>query len=189
MESVNVEKKTPKILSWVFVVFITFALIVSMYQVCDLKDQYNEQLTQINTLQGQIKELETKVEKQTKTIDKQNKTISELKPKANSYTKICAFLEYDKIGYASNNFKTDEGIIVVRKNEKKHKFKLTANWTNGGAVEVSYSSDAATVSFDKNNWYTSTTMTVNPHSVGVTVVTFSNSVNDDIFKILIIVTE
>ena len=87
------------------------------------------------------------------------------------------------------NFKSDESVIVVRKNEKDRKFTLTANWPSYGYVDVSYSSYAATVSFDKDSWSTSTKMTVNPHSVGATVVTFSNTVNSDTFKILIIVTD
>ena len=183
----KVANKTLRVLSWVIVALVTVSLAVALYQVHNLRSQNAEQLTQIAALQGRINELEATVEKQDKTISSHTKTISNLKPKATTYDNICSSLKFGKIGFAANNFKTNESIIVVRKNEKDRKFTLTANWSRGGSVGVSYSSSAATVSFDKDSWYTSTTMTVKPWSVGATVVTFTNDVNSDTFKILIIV--
>lgn len=182
-------ENTLKVLSWVLVVLATAALVIALYQVYNLRKQNADQLTQISALQGKVSELEATVEKQTNTINSQKKTISNLKPKATNYDDICSSLKYGNIGYAAYNFKSDESIIVVRKNERDRKFTLTANWSSGGSVGVSYSSTAATVSFDKDSWYTSTTMTVKPRSVGATVVTFTNDVNSDSFKILIIVTD
>ncbi len=183
------ENKTLKVLSWILVVLAIAALVIALYQVYSLRKQNADQLTQINTLQDKVSELETTIGKQTDTINSQKKTISNLKPKATNYDDICSSLKYGNIGFAANNFKSNESVIVVRKNEKDRKFTLTANWPSYGYVEVSYSSYAATVSFDKDSWSTSTKMTVNPHSVGATVVTFSNTVNNDTFKILIIVTD
>ena len=185
----STENKTFKVLSWVLVVLATAALVIALYQVYNLRKQNADQLTQISALQGKVSELEATVEKQTNTINSQKKTISNLKPKATNYDDICSSLKYGNIGFAANNFKSNESVIVVRKNEKDRKFTLTANWPSYGYVDVSYSSYAATVSFDKDSWSTSTKMTVNPHSVGATVVTFSNTVNSDTFKILIIVTD
>lgn len=185
----SASEKTLKVLSWILVALATVVLVIALYQIYGLRNQNEEQLAQINTLQGKISDLETTVNQQTDTINAQKKTITNLKTKANNFDDICSSLKYGNIGFASNNFKTNESVIVVRKNEKDRKFTLTANWSRGGPVEVSYSSTAATVSFDKDSWYTSTTMTIRPRSVGATVVTFSNDVNADRFKILIIVTE
>ena len=182
-------EKTLKVLSWILVVLATSALVIALYQIYGLRNQNAEQLAQINTLQEKISDLETTINKQNNTINSQKKTIADLKPKANNYDDICSSLKYGNIGFAAYNFKSDESVIVVRKNEKDRKFTLTANWPSYGYVDVSYSSYAATVSFDKDSWSTSTKMTVNPHSVGATVVTFSNTVNSDTFKILIIVTD
>lgn len=182
-------EKTLKVLSWILVVLATSALVIALYQIYGLRNQNEEQLAQINTLQEKISDLETTINKQNNTINSQKKTIANLKPKADNYDDICLSLKYGNIGFAAYNFKSDESVIVVRKNEKDRKFTLTANWTSYGYVDVSYSSYAATVSFDKDSWSTSTKMTVNPHSVGATVVTFSNTVNNDTFKILIIVTD
>ena len=182
-------EKTLKVLSWILVVLATSALVIALYQIYGLRNQNAEQLAQINTLQEKISDLETTINKQNNTINSQKKTIANLKPKADNYDDICSSLKYGNIGFAAYNFKSDESVIVVRKNEKDRKFTLTANWPSYGYVDVSYSSYAATVSFDKDSWSTSTKMTVNPHSVGATVVTFSNTVNSDTFKILIIVTD
>ena len=182
-------EKTLKVLSWIQVVLATSALVIALYQIYGLRNQNAEQLAQINTLQEKISDLETTINKQNNTINSQKKTIANLKPKADNYDDICLSLKYGNIGFAAYNFKSDESVIVVRKNEKDRKFTLTANWPSYGYVDVSYSSYAATVSFDKDSWSTSTKMTVNPHSVGATVVTFSNTVNSDTFKILIIVTD
>lgn len=182
-------EKTFKVLSWVLVGVATAALIVALYHIYGLRNQNLAQLTQINTLQEEVSELEAAVAKQANTIITQNKTISDLRYKVYNYDDICSSLKYGNIGFAAYNFKTDESVIVVRKNEKDRKFTLTANWPSSGYVEVSYSTYAATVSFDNESWSTSTTMTVNPRFVGATVVTFSNTVNSDEFKILIIVTD
>lgn len=182
-------EKTLKVLSWILVVLATSALVIALYQIYGLRNQNEEQLAQINAFQEKISDLETTINKQNNTINSQKKTIANLKPKADNYDDICSSLKYGNIGFAANNFKSNESVIVVRKNEKDRKFTLTANWPSYGYVDVSYSSYAATVSFDKDSWSTSTKMTVNPHSVGATVVTFSNTINNDTFKILIIVTD
>ena len=174
--------KTFKVLTWIAAVLSVACICIAVYQNFTLRGQ-------ISNLQSEINKLNETVVDQNSTISQQKTTIANLKKKANNYDDICSSLKYGDIGFAANNFKADESVIVVRKNEKDRKFKLTANWSQGGNVEVSYSSTAATVSFDKDSWYTSTTMTVKPWAVGATVVTFTNDVNSDSFKILIIVTD
>lgn len=124
------------------------------------------------------------------TIFEQKATIAPLERKAGYFDAICEELRSGNIGYASNNFKSSESVIVVRYKERGRKFTLTANWISGGSVSVDYSrSNAATVAFDSDSWETSTKMTVRPWRLGVTAVTFSNNVNSQAFKVLIIVTE
>lgn len=173
---------TFKVLTWIAAILAVACICIAVYQIFTLREQ-------VATLQSEVNSLTETVADQKSTISQQKTTISNLKKKANNFDDICDSLRYGNIGFAANNFKADESVIVVRKNEKDRKFKLTANWSQGGNVEVSYSSTAATVSFDKDSWYTSTTMTVKPWAVGATVVTFSNDVNSDTFKILVIVTD
>ena len=124
------------------------------------------------------------------TISEQKATITSLERRAGYFDAICEEFKTGNIGYASNNFKSSESVIVVDKNERNRKFTLTANWTSGGTVSVDYfRSGVATVAFDNDSWTTSTKMTVRPWGSGVTAVTFSNNVNSQTFKVLIIVTD
>ncbi len=150
--------------------------------------QYVTHYKNIESYTKEITDLQEQVKTSSSTISIQKNKISELEDKAESFDDICNLLSEGNIGYASSNFRASESIIILRKSETSRKFTLTANWSNGGNVSVSYSSFAAFVSFDNNSWYTSTAMTVEPASEGVTVVTFSNDVNYDTFKILIVVT-
>lgn len=136
-----------------------------------------------------VNELEIEISSREATINSQKNKIADLEDKANNYDDICSMMSSGNIGYAAANFKSSESIIVLQENELNRKFTLTANWISGGSVSADYSSFAASVSFDNDSWYTSTTMTINPMHEGATVVTFSNDVDSKAFKILIIVTD
>ena len=110
-----------------------------------------------------------------------------MQDKVSFYDEIVVGMESGNAGYAASNFFARDSVIVVSKSDTSRKITLTANWSNGGTVYVNYSSDAAWVTFDDDEWYTSTKMTVHPRHEGVTVVTFSNSVDTKTFKVLIIV--
>ena len=122
-------------------------------------------------------------------INTYKSTNESLKTKSGYFDTICNEFRYSNSGYAASNFRANQSVIVLSKSDKNKKFTLTANWTNGGTVTVKYSGYSATLSFDKNSWTTSTEMTVTPWSEGITIATFSNSVNSKTFKILIIVTK
>ncbi len=146
--------------------------------------------------QEKLADLEQTVSKQKTTINKQSKNIAKLQKnsetyeeKAEDFDKICRELQTGNLGYASSNFHVDESVIVVSKSQKNRKFTLTANWTNGGTVDLDYSGLCAEVDFDKNSWTTSTQMTITPYYEGVTAVTFSNDVDSRTFKMIIIVTD
>lgn len=174
--------KTFKVLLWVMVVLVAACLGVALYQNYSMRNQLDTLLVENNELKNTVSEQKT-------TISKNLTAISNLQKKADNFNDMCDSLQYGNIGTAAYNFKADESIIVVRKNETDRQFTLTAHWGSGGTVSVSYSSNAASVDFDKDSWSSTVKMTVNPRNVGATVVTFSNDVNSDKFKILIIVTE
>ena len=148
-----------------------------------------EKDTAINSQATTIIQQMTELSNKTTTINQQKAEISNLKKKGNYFDEIVNEMRYGNAGYAAYNFFASDSVIVVSKNDTNRKFTLTANWPNGGTVEVDYSSSAAWVSFDNNEWYTSTKMTVHPESKGVTVVTFSNTVDSNVFKVLIVVTD
>lgn len=157
-----------------------------------VKDTEQQLITANNTIEAnnrKISELQNTISSQKTTINSQNITISNLEDDSDHYNEIIRYAKNEDFGYAASNFRASTGVIVVDKDNDNYKFTLTANWTYGGTVEVDCSSSAAWVEFDKNEWSTSTTMTVIPNYEGVCVVTFSNDVDSKTFSVLIIVTD
>ena len=159
------------------------------YRTADIQAKLNAANKMIADKDASITSYKNKVSSQTATINQQRTEISKLKDKGNYFDDIVSQMRYGNAGYAASNFFASDSVIVVSKSNTNYKFTLTANWSNGGTVEVNYSSNAAWVSFDDNEWYTSTKITVHPRSKGVTVATFSNNVDSKTFKVLIIVTD
>lgn len=156
--------------------------------IAELEGKISSLEQQVQQKETTIKSKESTIKIRDDTIKNLDKRIDSLEKKANNFDNIVNGMQFGNTGYASSNFFASDSVIVVSKNETNRKFKLTANWSNSGTVYVDYSSSAAYVSFDSDEWSTSTQMTVHPLSEGITVVTFSNSVNSKTFKVLIIVT-
>ena len=181
-------------------VIVLVLIIVALSTVCILQHWNNQKLdstyqaaiseqeSKISSLEQQVSSSDTAIKIRDNTIKNLERKIDTLEKKANQYDDIVNGMQLGNTGYAASNFFASDSVIVVSKNETNRKFKLTANWSNGGTVYVDYSSSAALVSFDNDEWSTSTQMSVHPLSEGVTIVTFSNSVNSKTFKVLIIVT-
>ncbi|WP_347072323.1 zinc ribbon domain-containing protein [Intestinimonas butyriciproducens] len=146
------------------------------------------QTTQIEKLEKEVSTQKSTISSQKSTISSQKNQIAALEEKGGYFDTICKELSTGNIGYAASNFRASESVIVVDKNETNRKFTLTANWTNGGTVSTDYSGYSAWVDFDNDSWTTSTKMTIEPWSEGVTTVTFSNDVDSKTFKVIIIVT-
>lgn len=151
-----------------------------------LRNQYQEDIL---SLQKQLDELESRNTALVSEVFDISRELDEKTVKSDYYDHICENLSSGNIGYASSNFCTNKSIIFVSKREHNKKIKLTANWPEGGEVSVDYSSDAAELFFDDDSWTTSTQLTVKPIKTGVVVVTFSNTEDNNKFKILIVVTE
>lgn len=151
--------------------------------------QYIRNTAAISDLEQQIKTKSTTISSLRTTVAAQKREITKLKEKADDYDDMCTLMGTGNIGYAAYNFNASDSIIVLNKTDKSRTFTLTAYWSSGGYVSLAYSSYAATVSFDSDSWNYYTTMTVEPRYVGATVVTFSNSVDSNSFRILIIVTD
>lgn len=194
--ALQVDRKKTKVLP----IILTIALVLSIignivqfffhsYDTEDIREQLAAAKETIADRDESITSYKNKISSQTTTINQQKTEISNLKDKGSYFDDIVSDMRYGNAGYASSNFFASDSVIVVGKNDTDCKFTLTANWSNGGTVEVEYSSSAAWVSFDNDEWYTSTQMTVHPRSKGVTVVTFSNDVDSKTFKVLIIVTD
>ena len=110
-------------------------------------------------------------------------------PKAEAYDLLCAELPAGSFGTGSENFKVDQGIVVVALDETEKTITLTANWEEESIIDVAYSSQAAGLMFPAEEWVTTATLTVVPQEVGLTVATFTNDKNEETFKVLLLVTE
>ena len=180
----------------IIVLFLNNRTAVS--RINSLEQAINQKEDDIENLKNTVADLEKTNQKYETRISEQKKRINEIENNledtteiVKDYDLICTALREENLGYAADNFRSSEKIIYVNENQKDRKFTLTAHWSQGGEVSVSYlpsyRTPTAEVSFDNDSWETSTKMTVVPKSKGVTAVMFENSVNDDFLFVVIIV--
>lgn len=159
-------------------------------QTSRLSDTVQSQEAEIADMSQKIKALERNEEMLRDAIREKNDTITSQSKRLGEYTTA----GYDFLIQFSGdprdptyNFKSDTELVVVQANDTSKKIKLTADLPSGVQIKISYSSDAARLSFDADAWSHSTTLSVHPLREGATVATFTNTVNSDSFKILILV--
>jgi hypothetical protein len=163
---------------------------LNIYQYTSYKRTIENNSSTIADLEKQIKTKDSTIATQKSTISSQRSEISELEDKADYYDDICAFLHSGNIGYAADNFKASDSVVLVEKSDTSKKITLTAYWSSGGSVSTSNSSFlTAGIVFDNDSWSRTTTMTIKPYSEGLSIITFSNDVDSKTFKIMIIVTD
>ena len=119
-------------------------------------------------------------------LEEQCQSLNEL---AGYYDDIIDALDSNELGEASSTFKSSRHYMVVGADEEDRRFTLTAHDLDEDSITVSYSSDAAKVSFDEDEWKKKVNVEVIPRHPGVTVVTFEDDKSGDSFAVLIIVTE
>ena len=112
----------------------------------------------------------------------------ELADKAAILDKIDSYLSVNDAHYAASNFHASEGLIFVSLGETTT-FSLTANWPSGGTVDLAQDTSYADLSYGANSWSSSVSMTVTPNAVGATLFTFSNNIDSNKVKVLVVVTE
>lgn len=157
----------------------------------DLQQMEADQQTLINDYEEQMSSYRSE-------IASLKNRVNRLETYDGSYKEALTMLSLGNIGYASSNFHCSESIITLRQDELNRKVTLTANWYYGGTVYTnstffptapSYYGIDSYITFDSDSWSTSTPITIHPGSVGLTVITFTNSVDSGLFRILINVVE
>ena len=127
-------------------------------------------------------------------LTRQKNTCAEYKTKLDAasrysdyFSTIRNFSNYNHVGYASDNFKMDCPVILVKKHSTAT-VSLTAWWNSGGNVEYSFSDGTvAMIDFEKDSWSRSVNLNIYGLSEGVTIATFSNSHDMNQFYVLILV--
>lgn len=150
--------------------------------------QYSVNATKIIEKDNEISELTEKYTNTNKRLQEKEKLVKQYQDDSFNYSEIVNAASRNSIGYAASNFHASTGIIVMDKSQGTEKFTLTANWSNGGTVDYSNSNlFVAGLSFDKDSWTTSTSMTVTALGKGITTFTFTNNVDSKKFDVIVIV--
>ncbi len=121
------------------------------------------------------------------TISQQAQTIEELKTTSDHYNQVISFLKSDDAGYASTNFNASESLIITRK-YSGGSFELTAPGYSPENIQVSQSDPSiADIHFEDESWYKTTNIIFYPTKAGIDIITFSNNLNEESFRVMIIV--
>ena len=109
------------------------------------------------------------------------------------YQKLKVALTYSTYGYASNNFRVDEGIVVLDKNDPCKFITLTANFGTYVTISTDRAGSGADISFTEDEWYGNSTRlrverktSLSSAETIVTTVTFTNNVNQKTFRVLVV---
>lgn len=140
--------------------------------------------------QDRIEALESEIADLKASYDIQSMRMRTLQKKAALFDTL-EELSTSNLGYASDNFRVDRGIVFTNTSliSLRKMLTLTTNWPRGGSVSVKYGgNNIAYLDFTEDSWSTSTNISVVPISEGITTATFSNSVNSETFKVIIVVT-
>lgn len=125
-----------------------------------------------------------------KALYQQTKTdLEEAQKDAYYFDLIHRFLTGSNAGYASAQFYASKSVLILSLTDEAQSFSLITGFS--GYVEYSFrtSSNSASVSYTENSWHDSTTIRVAPRSTGATFITFSNNLNSQTFRVLVIVTD
>lgn len=119
--------------------------------------------------------------------------VDQLQEATSMYHTLKDALTSGAYGYASNNFRVDEGIVVLDKNDPCKFITLTANFGADVTISTDRTGSGADISFTEDEWYGSTTSLRVERKTNescartlVTKVTFSNSVNKQTFCVLVV---
>lgn len=146
----------------------------------------------VSTITALIWGIQTTSALETQLAQKSEK-VDQLQEATSMYHTLKDALTSGTYGYASNNFRVDEGIVVLDKNNPCKFITLTANFGADVTISTDRAGSGADISFTEDEWYGSTTSLRVERKTNescartlVTKVTFSNSVNKQTFCVLVV---
>ena len=113
--------------------------------------------------------------------------LKEAQKDAYNFDLIRSFLTKSDAGYASDQFYASKSVLILSMTGGAQTFSLTSLFS-GGKYFYSVSGNCVSVSFPEDLWYDTTTVRVAPRTTGTSYITFSNSLNSQTFRVLVIVT-
>ena len=138
-------------------------------------------------LENQLEETETKYQRSEAMLLYTKAELKEAQEDSCNFDLIRSFLKKSDAGYASDQFYASTSVLILSMTGGDQTFSLTTGFS-GGTYTYSLSGSSARVSFTEDSWTgNSTTIRVSPKSSGATYVTFSNNLNSQTFRVLVIV--
>lgn len=164
IQNLKVPKFLFPLLSVIFFVSTIAALIWSIQTTSDLE--------------AQLQQKETKVDQMQTTV--------------NMYHKLAGALSDSSYGYASDNFKVSDGIVVLSSGTQSKLITLTTNFGTDASISSSQTGYGANITFTEDTWHGTTQLLVernvsSPSEAAITTIyTFTNSLNKQTFRVLVI---
>lgn len=146
---------------------------------------------EIDTKQAEIDDLNDEIDDLNAILEDLNEENLELSDKADQFDKILEIASSGRPGWASKRFHTDGGIFIMHVGDDEKMFELTFDHSETSTVTWDEEdTDIADVNcYEENLGDVVTPFYVAPYSPGVTSVTFSNSLDDETFTLVLIVLE
>ena len=105
------------------------------------------------------------------------------------YDTLLTFLQEPDAGYAAEYFHSVRPVYVMHVGDAPATFTLTADFTGAVTISMSSSGYSADVGFVDSSFYDTTPVQIDPIEPGITYMTFTNSVNDLSFRVMVLVLE
>lgn len=135
-----------------------------------------------------ISEQDAVIEKNKNEIEALTKSKDNFKESAKYFDDLCKIADKGPFGFVSDSFKLDNSVLVLYKSLGSENVNLTANWENGNTVTYEFSTEGiASIEYERKEGSSNAKLVVKPLTTGVTTVTFRNSSNHQLLKMLIIV--
>ena len=164
-----------------------------------MQSQLDEMSSEVDDLYTQIDDLEWDNEDKSEIIDdltaqleEQGEGYAENTYKIEEYDNLLNIAGEAGFGWASENFHTNGSTFVMHAGDDERPFELTCTIPADSYTvhwDESNTDVADVVCYEDGLGETTTPFFVVPEGPGITTVTFSNDINDEIFNILVIVLE
>ena len=146
-----------------------------------------EQESAILKLEDQLKKAEEERQRSEALLLYTKAELEKAQEGAYNFDLIRSFVTKSDAGYASDQFYASKSVLILSQTGGDQTFSLITGFS-GGQYSFDLTGNSARVSFTEDSWHDRATIRVSPKSTGATYITFSNTLNSQTFRVLVIVT-
>ena len=164
-------------------------------------DQVESANNRADDLQGQVDSLQQELDAAVgensgaqEALQEKDARIAELEeqmtaaePYLYRYEELLEALDTGYLGYAAEEFRVDQGVILLDDLDSTYSLTLTTAYAEGITVNMQTYGDSAMAEFTEDSWGSETEIRITPLQDGVTTLYFDNETNFDSFTVVIIV--